>query len=66
MADGNLYYKTDETGPMGDSGCVSGYISSTVEFDKTPKQNGQSNFGCVGNPYTFDYGWWYYNGANGL
>lgn len=51
-----LYYGTDETGPMGDSGCVEGQILSTVEEGAIPTENGSSNFGCVGNSYTFDSG----------
>ena len=51
-----LYYGTDEVGPMGDSGCVEGEILSSVDNDLIPTENGSSNFGCVGNPYTYDFG----------
>lgn len=51
-----LYYGTDETGPMGDADCVEGQILSTVEEGTIPTENGSSNFGCVGNSYTFDFG----------
>ncbi len=53
---GDLYYGTDETGPMGDSGCVGGYIESSVDAYSLPKNHGESNFGCIGNPYTFEDG----------
>lgn len=56
MLNGILYYGTDETGPMGDSGCVGGKIQSTVEAGEIPTENEQSNFGAVGNPYTRDEG----------
>ncbi|WMI80569.1 hypothetical protein [Anaerotignum sp. MB30-C6] len=51
-----LYYGTDEVGPMGDSGCVEGQIKSSVESDAIPTENGSSNFGCIGNSYTYDDG----------
>lgn len=51
-----LYYGTDETGPMGDSECVEGEIISTVDEGEVPTENGCSNFGCVGNAYTYDTG----------
>lgn len=51
-----LYYGTDETGPMGDSGCVAGNIRSTVDSGEVPLNNEESNFGCIGNPYTYDEG----------
>lgn len=51
-----LYYGTDKTGPMGDADCVEGQILSTVEEGAVPTENGSSNFGCVGNSYTFDSG----------
>ena len=56
MINDKLYYGTEETGPMGDSGCVDGEIISSVEKDEIPTENGQSNFGALGNPYTKDYG----------
>ena len=49
---GNLYYGTDEIGPMGDSGAVGGYIEASVGEHAVPENHGESNFGCVGNPYT--------------
>ncbi|KXL53774.1 hypothetical protein CLNEO_10000 [Anaerotignum neopropionicum] len=51
-----LYYGTDEVGPMGDSGCVEGKITSSVELNSIPTENGSSNFGCIGSSYTYDYG----------
>lgn len=51
-----LYYGTDETGPMGDADCVEGQILSTVDEGAVPTENGSSNFGCVGNSYTYDSG----------
>lgn len=51
-----LYYGSDETGPMGDADAVEGYILDTVEAGNVPAENGVSNFGCVGNPYTYDFG----------
>lgn len=52
----SLYYDTGETGPMGDSGAVGGHIQSTVDENKVPQENEESNFGCIGNPYTWDAG----------
>ena len=49
-----LYYGTDEIGPMGDAGSVAGYIESSVAENETPTKNGESNFGCIGNSYTYD------------
>ena len=51
-----LYYGTLETGPMGDSWCVEGEITSSVEKNKIPSENGQSNFGNIGSYYTKDDG----------
>lgn len=59
MVNNKLYYGTSEIGPMGDSGSVGGKIISSVEKDTIPTENGQSNFGSVGNPFTKDEG----NGA---
>lgn len=56
MLNGKLYYGTTETGPMGCADCVEGQIASSVAQDKIPSQNGESNFGCVGNSYTYDDG----------
>ncbi len=56
MVNDILYYGTEETGPMGDAGSVEGKILSTTEGGAIPEENGQSNFGGVGNPYTFDFG----------
>ena len=56
MVNEKLYYGTDEVGPMGDSGAVEGEIASSVESNEIPSQNGESNFGCIGNPYTYDFG----------
>ncbi|MDO5406311.1 MAG: hypothetical protein Q4F28_03135 [Eubacteriales bacterium] len=57
---GTLYHGTKETGPMGDSGCVRGAIRSSVPAGELPDEEGESNFGCVGESYTNDYdadGW---------
>lgn len=56
MVNNKLYYGTDEIGPMGDSGSVEGEIISSVENTETPSRNAESNFGCIGNPYTYDFG----------
>lgn len=56
MTNGKLYYGTSETGPMGDSGCVDGEILSSVEKDRIPTENGESNFGYIGNSFTKDDG----------
>ena len=56
MINDKLYYGTLETGPMGDSGCVEGEITSSVEKNKIPSENGQSNFGNIGSHYTKDDG----------
>lgn len=52
---GQLYRLLSEQGePMGDSDAVTGHIQSSVEQDETPAEEGQSNFGEVGNPYCLD------------
>ncbi len=56
LINGKLYHATQEIGPMGDSGCVGGTIESTVAIGETPQNEKESNFDCVGNPYTFDSG----------
>lgn len=56
MAGGKLYYGTSEIGPMGDAGSVDGHITASLKPDETPDTEGQSNFGCIGNPYTRDFG----------
>lgn len=56
MVNDKLYYGTSEIGPMGDSGCIDGEIISSVEKDKIPTENGQSNFQCIGNSFTKDEG----------
>lgn len=56
MAGGKLYYGTSETGPMGDAGSVDGHITSSLKPDETPVTEGQSNFACIGNPYTRNFG----------
>lgn len=56
MAGGKLYYGTSEIGPMGDAGSVDGHITASLEPEETPDTEGQSNFGCIGNPYTRDFG----------
>ena len=54
--DGDLYKYTKATEIMGDSGYVAGEIMSSVESGETPAENAQSNFGCIGSPYTRDSG----------
>lgn len=52
---GRLYRLfSEQREPMGDSGSVTGHIQSTVGQDETPAEEGQSNFGEVGNPYCLD------------
>ena len=48
----NDTYSTDQTGPMGDSEAVAGEITSETSEGAVPTENGQSNFGCVGDAYT--------------
>ena len=52
MVNDTLYYSTDQTGPMGDSQAIAGEITSETSEGAVPTENGQSNFGCVGNSYT--------------
>lgn len=52
MVNDTLYYGTEQTGPMGDSEAVAGEIISETSEGAVPTENGQSNFGCVGNAYT--------------
>ncbi|WP_294150495.1 hypothetical protein [uncultured Clostridium sp.] len=56
MAGGKLYYGTSEIGPMGDAGSVDGHITASLKPEETPDTEGQSNFDCIGNPYTLDFG----------
>ena len=56
MAGGKLYYGTSEIGPMGDAGSVDSHITASLKPEETPDTEGQSNFGCIGNPYTRDFG----------
>ncbi len=42
MVNDILYYGTEETGPMGDAGCVEGKIQSSAEAGETPAENGPS------------------------
>lgn len=51
MIDESLYIDTGEQEPMGDSGCISKTITSTVDGTNVPTKHEQSNFGCVGNNY---------------
>ncbi len=53
MAGGNLYYWTEETDCLGSADDIDGYIISTVDKDKTPAKDGETNFGCIGNPYAY-------------
>lgn len=52
MVNGTLYYGTEQTGSMGDSEVVAGEIMSETSEGAVPTENGESNFGCVGNAYT--------------
>ncbi len=51
MIDGALYLDTNQKTPLGAAAVVSGEILSSVDGTQKPTENGQSNFGCVGNPY---------------
>lgn len=39
---------------MGDSGCVDGYILSSVDPEEVPTEHEQSNFGSEGTPYCLE------------
>ncbi len=56
MVNGTLYYGTEETGPMGDAGCIGGKILSSTEDGKIPTEDGQSNFGAIGSSFTREDG----------
>lgn len=56
QVNGKLYYATSETGPMGDADCVAGHIETSVAEGEMPQQDNESNFECVGSPYTYDDG----------
>ncbi|MBR1743776.1 MAG: hypothetical protein IJ733_18300, partial [Lachnospiraceae bacterium] len=49
-----LYHGSAETVLIGDSGVVEGKIRSSVEEGATPEYNGESNFGGLGDSYTYD------------
>ncbi|HCD45188.1 MAG TPA: hypothetical protein DEQ64_15935 [Lachnoclostridium sp.] len=52
---GQLYRLLSKQGePMGDSGCVDGYILSSVDPEEVPTEHEQSNFGSEGNPYCLE------------
>ena len=52
---GRLYRLLRETeDPVGDTGCLSGHIRSSVGQEETPSMEGQSNFGNEGSPYCLD------------
>ena len=53
MADGTLYYWTEETDCFGSAEDIDGYIESSVDEDKIPRKDGDSNFGCIGNQYAY-------------
>ena len=60
FAKGRLYRLLREAeAPMGESGCVSGHIRSSVGPEETPAVEEQSNFGHEGRPYCLDeeHGW---------
>ena len=52
MVNGVLYFGADEGTPMGDSGCVIGHITSVIDKDAIPTEDGQANYGAVGDYYT--------------
>ncbi|MBT9775987.1 hypothetical protein GPL15_05650 [Clostridium sp. MCC353] len=54
MLDGSIYIDTGQESPMGAADAVSGKILSAVEGTKRPSEDGQSNFGCVGNNYVLN------------
>lgn len=57
MIDGKLYLDTGKEATASESSeTVSGEILSTVPQTEKPTENGQSNFGAVGNPYYIDGG----------
>lgn len=56
VVDGALYRGTAEVGPMGDSDCVGGHITSSVRKGEIPSEEGQSNLDSIGSPYTWDSG----------
>jgi len=52
---GQLYRLFSKQGePMGDTGCVDGYILSSVDPEEIPAEHEQSNFGSEGTPYSLD------------
>ncbi|MBE7721376.1 MAG: hypothetical protein E7243_17955 [Lacrimispora celerecrescens] len=52
---GQLYRLLSGLGePMGDSGCVDGYILSSVDPEEVPTEHEQSNFGSEGTPYCLE------------
>lgn len=52
---GQLYRLLSKQGePMGDSGCVDGYILSSVDPEEVPTEHEQSNFGSEGKPYCLE------------
>lgn len=52
---GQLYRLLSRLGePMGDSGCVDGYILSSVDPEEVPTEHEQSNFGSEGTPYCLE------------
>lgn len=54
-AQGRLYRLLSELEePMGDADAVTGYIQSSVGQGEAPAEEGQSNFGEIGNPYCLD------------
>ncbi len=54
MVEGDIYLDTGKQMPVEmEDAAILGTITSSVEGSETPKQNGQSNFGCEGAPYAF-------------
>ncbi len=54
MVDGMLYLDTGRESPMGASAAISGEICSSTGVTELPTENGQSNFGFVGNSYVLE------------
>lgn len=54
MLDGAIYIDTGKESPMGAADAITGKILSAVEGTEKPSEDGQSNFGCVGNDYVLN------------
>ena len=53
LVDDQLYFSTGELEPFTSVTVFDNEIVSTVDQSEKPTENGQSNFGCVGCPYTY-------------